>query len=138
MGACICLVGTARAQEEGADHRESQARRRTHKFGIEVPNTVEQALDINHRTGTTFWRDAIDKEFTNVRPAFDIRHDITVGPPGFKEIRCHLIIDVNAETLTRKARFVAGGHMTDPPKDAVYSWLSFVPIWIEVLWRQTP
>jgi hypothetical protein len=114
-------VGTARAQEEERIIKKVKSRhlRRTHKFGIEVPNTVEQALDIDHRTGTTFWRDAIEKEFANVRPALDIRDDLTIGSTGFKEIRCHLIFDVKAETVTRKARFVAGGHMTDPPKDAV-------------------
>ena len=78
---------------------KSRHLRRTHKFGIEIPNTAEQALEIDQRTGTTFWRDAIEKELRNVRPALDIRDDLTVGPPGFKEIRCHLIFDVKAETL---------------------------------------
>ena len=27
----------------------------THKFGIEVPNTVEDAVEINHKMGTDFW-----------------------------------------------------------------------------------
>ena len=27
----------------------------THKFGIEVPNTVEDALEINHKMRTDFW-----------------------------------------------------------------------------------
>jgi hypothetical protein len=39
----------------------------------------------------------------------------------YKEIRCHLIFDIKADTLVRKARFVVGGHMTDPPKESVYS-----------------
>jgi hypothetical protein len=34
---------------------------RTHKYGIELPKSVAEALDINQRTGTTFWRDAIEK-----------------------------------------------------------------------------
>ena len=35
-------------------------------------------------------------------------------PPGFKKISCHLILDVKFD-LTRKARYVAGGHLTRVP-----------------------
>jgi hypothetical protein len=40
---------------------------------------------------------------------------------GFKEISCHLVFDVKSDTLVQKARFVAGGHQTDPQKDLTYS-----------------
>jgi len=53
--------------------------------------------------------------------AFEFRDDNVVIPPGFTEIKCHLVFDVKMD-LTRKASFVAGGHhMTDPPKDSTYS-----------------
>jgi Reverse transcriptase (RNA-dependent DNA polymerase) len=94
--------------------------RRTHKFGIEVPKSVKHALELDEQVGTTFWADAINKEMRNVCTAFDIRHDGKI-PAFHKEIRCHMIFDVKAETLQRKARFVAGGHLTDPPKDTTYS-----------------
>ncbi len=94
--------------------------KRTHKFGIEVPRTVEEAFAIDKRTGTNFWREAIDKEMRNVRVAFDIRNDGQV-PVGYKEISCHLIFDIKSDTLARKARYVAGGHQTDPPKESTYS-----------------
>jgi len=32
-----------------------------------------------------------------------------------------MVFDIKIGDLTRKARFVAGGHMTDPPKDSTYS-----------------
>ena len=35
-------------------------------------------------------------------------------------IHCHLVFDCK-EDGHRKARFVAGGHMTTPPKESVYS-----------------
>lgn len=94
--------------------------KRTHKFGIELPRTVAEALEIDRRTGTTFWRDAIEKEMRNVSDAFEIRED-NKPPPFHQLIRCHMIFDIKPETLVRKARFVAGGHMTDPPRDSVYS-----------------
>ena len=93
--------------------------KRTHKYGIELPHSVEEALAIDRRTGTTFWADAIAKEMKNVRVAFDFPED-GKPPPGFKEIKCHMIFDIKSD-LTRKARFVAGGHLTDPPKESVFS-----------------
>ena len=41
-------------------------------------------------------------------------------PIGYTPIHCHFVFDVK-ESGKRKARFVAGGHMTNPPKDSVYS-----------------
>jgi hypothetical protein len=93
--------------------------KRTHKFGIELPKTVEEALRIDEETGTDYWRKAIEKEMRNVMPAFEFRDD-NVVPIGYKHIDCHLVFDIKAD-LTRKARYVAGGHQTDPPKDSVYS-----------------
>jgi hypothetical protein len=39
---------------------------------------------------------------------------------GFQEIECHMVFDVKMD-LTRKARFVAGGHMTEIPASLTYS-----------------
>ena len=50
----------------------TRAKKITHKYGIEVPRTVQQAFDIDARDGTTIWRDAIDKEMRNVGVAFQI------------------------------------------------------------------
>jgi len=41
-------------------------------------------------------------------------------PVGYKWIKCHLIFDVKMDFM-RKARYVAGGHMTDPPSSITYS-----------------
>jgi hypothetical protein len=92
---------------------------KTHKFGIELPKTVEEALRIDERTGTDFWRKAIEQEMKNVLPAFEFVDDDVV-PKFYKHIDCHMIFDVKMD-LTRKARFVAGGHQTDPPKESTYS-----------------
>lgn len=94
--------------------------KRTHKFGIELPKTVEEALEIDRRTGTDFWQKAIEKELHNVAVAFEVQEDGTV-PVGYKEIPCHFVFDIKGDTLARKARLVCGGHKTDPPKDMTYS-----------------
>ncbi|KAL7568472.1 hypothetical protein ACA910_012183 [Epithemia clementina (nom. ined.)] len=55
----------------------------------------------------------------NVGIAFTFPKDGVV-PPGYKLIPCHMVFDVKTD-LTRKARLVAGGHETDPPKESTYS-----------------
>ena len=93
--------------------------KRTHKYGIELPHSVEEALAIDRRTGTDFWRKAIEKEMKNVGIAFEFPADGEV-PPGYKHIPCHMVFDIKSD-LRRKARLVAGGHKTDPPKESTYS-----------------
>jgi hypothetical protein len=105
-------------------------RRITHKFGIRVPKTVEEAIQIDRETNTTFWTDAIKKEMEKVGVAFEfienwtpeqVRQGIAKGDfVGFQEIDCHMVFDVKMD-LTRKARFVAGGHTTETHASLTYS-----------------
>lgn len=93
---------------------------RTHKYGIELPKTIHEALKIDRRMGITFWREAIEKEMKNVSIAFQF-NDGDVIPPGYKYIDCHMIFDDKMVGMIRKCRLVAGGHMTDLPIDSVYA-----------------
>ena len=52
--------------------------KRTHKFGIELPKSVEEALAIDRRTGTDYWAKAIEKEMKAVGIAFDFKDEVTV------------------------------------------------------------
>jgi hypothetical protein len=54
----------------------------------------------------------------NVRVAYKFLDTNQRVPIGYKWIKCHLIFDVKMD-FTRKARFVAGGHMTDPPSPSL-------------------
>ncbi len=56
----------------------------------------------------------------NVKVAFKFKHKDDAPPVGYKEIRCHLIFYVKMD-LTRKARFVARGHMANPPTSMTYA-----------------
>jgi hypothetical protein len=104
--------------------------RTTHKFGIRLPKTVEEAIQIDRETNTTFWTDAIKKEMEKVGVAFEfidkwspdqVRQGLARGDfVGFQEIECHMVFDVKMD-LTRKARFVAGGHTTETPTSLTYS-----------------
>ena len=95
--------------------------KRTHKFGFEIPKTVERALEIDRENGNTLWRDAINKEMSNIRVAFKILDDGKI-PPGFQEMQCHMVFEIKLEgPFRRKCRLVAGGHMVDAPPVLTYS-----------------
>jgi len=94
--------------------------KRTHKFGIRLPKTTNEALELDKESGTEFWQRAIEKEMKNVMPAFKFIEADQSVPIGFKWIPLHMVFDVKMD-FTRKARLVAGGHMTDPPATMTYS-----------------
>eukprot|EP00804_Cyclotella_cryptica_P008557 CCRYP_007551-RA/>CCRYP_007551-RA protein AED:0.38 eAED:0.38 QI:0/0/0/1/1/1/2/0/852 len=103
--------------------------RTTHKFGIRVPRSVEEALKLDEQNGNHLWRDAIKKEMAKAAVAYtpmedmspdDVRRGKVPEMRGFQEIKCHLVFDVKMD-FTRKARFVAGGHMTETPATLTYS-----------------
>jgi hypothetical protein len=93
---------------------------RTHKYGIRLPKTLREALKLDAENGNTLWYDAIQKEIKNVQVAFQFLDGDQPTPVGYKEIPCHIIFDIKMD-FTRKARFVAGGHKTDPPASLTYS-----------------
>ena len=95
--------------------------KRTHKFGIEVPKTYDDCVRIDLANGNTLWQDAVRQEMSKVRIAFQTLGDGESVPPTYQEIRCHLIFDVKMEDFRRKARFVAGGHMTEAPATLTYA-----------------
>ena len=91
------------------------------KFGIKVPNSVDEALALDKENGNTLWHDAIQKELKNVLVAFKLLDDGEQLPVGSKLIPYHIIFDVKLD-LTRKARLVAGGHRNkDVPKYTTFS-----------------
>ena len=95
---------------------------RTHKYGIRIPKSVEEALAIDRANGDTLWWDAICKEMVNVRPAFEKWEGRDKMPPGYQKIKCHFIFDVKmGENFRRKARLVANGNETETPPALTYS-----------------
>ena len=96
---------------------------RTQKFGIRIPKFVEEVKKIDEQNGDTVWWDAICKEMRNVRPAFEVfEGKLENIPQDYQFMWCHMIFDVKfRENFRRKARLVAGGHMTDTPNTLTYS-----------------
>jgi hypothetical protein len=72
--------------------------RREQKFGITIPKTVQEALQIDEHTQTTFLADAIMKEMGgNIIPALKIL-DVSEKPPvGSQLIPCRIVFDVKMD-----------------------------------------
>lgn len=88
-----CAVGNRIAEEPAFDwwaphtlrrqnHITSKLKKRcwrtSHKFGVRLPHSVEEALEIDKETGTDFWKRAIEKEMSRVKAAWRI--DDSVAP----------------------------------------------------------
>jgi hypothetical protein len=105
-----------------------------HKFGIKLPYSVEEALEINRVMGMDHWRKALNKEMLTVKIAWNAKDGITPEAVrsgkakdmiGFQEIGCHIVFDIKMDIM-RKARFVDSGHMMETPAAMMYS---------SVVWR---
>jgi hypothetical protein len=99
---------------------KSRAKKTTHKFGIELPNNVAHAHEIDAKNGNTYWRDALDLEMHNVGIAFEILDEGQLAPSGWKHVTGHIIFDVKM-CFTRKARWVLDGHKTRDPDGSTYA-----------------
>jgi hypothetical protein len=101
---------------------KSQRRETRYKFGMQLPKSYVDATALDKANGNTLWQDAIKTEMGQIF-GYETFKDLGKGakaPDGYQCINVHLVFDVKT-TLQRKARLVAGGHMTEPPKESVYS-----------------
>ena len=58
-------------------------RKTTHKYGIEIPTSVEHAKEIDRRNKNRAWQDVIDLEMENVSVAFKILESGEHVHPGY-------------------------------------------------------
>jgi Reverse transcriptase (RNA-dependent DNA polymerase) len=95
--------------------------KRTHKFGIEIPKSVADAARLDKENNNTLWMDAVALEMAAVQVSFKVLDDGDDAPIGYQRINCHLIFDVKLDAFRRKARMVAGGHVTEVPAVMTYA-----------------
>ena len=96
--------------------------KKTHKFGIRIPKSVEEARKLDTINGNHYWQEAIALEMKNVRIAFEQYDGDISDLIGYQNINCHIIFDIKmGENFRRKARMVAGGHTTSTPSSITYS-----------------
>ena len=93
-----------------------------YKFGVQIPNGYSEVEALDKNNGNTMWKDACHKEldlFQEYKCFKDAgKHAPT--PKGYQRIKLIWIFDVKQD-LRRRARLVAGGHMTAPIKESSYS-----------------
>ena len=122
---------TLRKRNRIISKAKSRYWRTTHKFGIKLPHSVEEALAMEHGLPEEqkCWTKAINKEMAKAKVAWkrhdahtpqQVRDGLAPELTGFQEIGCHIVFDVKMN-LTRKARFCAGGHTTEAPSSITYS-----------------
>ena len=92
-----------------------------YKFGVQVPRNHAEAMELDKRDGGTFWADAESKELNQI-DEYNTFTDLGKGarPDSHRKIKVHMVYDVKPD-LRRKARLVAGGHLTPTPIHSVYS-----------------
>ena len=96
---------------------------------IRIPKYVDEALAIYKENGNTLWYTSIQKEMKKICVAFEAWEpgSLEYAMRGqnlvrYQEIRCHIIFDIKMNgRFTSKARYVAGGHTTDPPYSITHS-----------------
>ena len=92
----------------------------THKYGIEVPTSMDHAKRIDAYNGNRFCHDAIDKETTNAAVAFEIVDEGKPTPVGSIKARGHLVFDVKMD-FNRNARWVKDVPRTADPVHSIFS-----------------
>ena len=125
QGTCLAwwVLYTLKKRNQIRSKVKSKYWARTHKFGIRIPESVEEAKCLDQKNGDSQWWEAICNEMRNVSPSFEVwEKDVEHIPPGYQQIKGHMIFDVKmGENFRCKARFVAGGHPTETLTSLSYS-----------------
>jgi hypothetical protein len=94
----------------------------TYKFGILLPTDRNHAFRIDKDNDDHLWDTSLGTEVDQIAE-YNTYRNVGRGakpPRDHQRIRVHFVFDVKHD-LRRKSRLVAGGHMTSPPNDSIYS-----------------
>jgi len=92
-----------------------------YKFGIEVPRSLSHALWLDKRNGNNLWKEAIEAELKQINAYQTFRLPLDGEKlHHYTKIPYHFVFDVKFD-LRRKARLVAGGNHTQPPREDIFS-----------------
>ena len=79
-------------------------------------------MELDEKNGNTTWQDSEAVEMVQLTE-YETFIDKSKGcqpPSGYERIRCHMVYDVKHDGR-HKSRLVAGGHLTNPSSESVYS-----------------
>ena len=98
----------------------THAKRKSHKYGIEVPTSTNNALCIDKENGNMCWTNTVNLEMSKIGTAFDVLKRGQQALPGWRKSSGHIIFDVKMD-FTRKARWVKDVHRTPDPTTSSYA-----------------
>jgi Reverse transcriptase (RNA-dependent DNA polymerase) len=92
------------------------------KFGVMVPRTYNRAVEIDQANGNLLWQEseATEKKQLAEYKTFIDKDKGGIPPDCYKKICCHMVYDVKHDGR-HKSRLVAGGHLTDPNTESIFS-----------------
>ena len=70
---------------------KSRSKTRSHKYGIQLPCSVQEAKELDKAKNNTYWTDAIWLEMSKNRVAFDILDQGTIEELGRTYLDCYMI-----------------------------------------------
>ena len=86
-------------------------KRKTHKYGVQIPQNIDEAFELDEANGNTLWQEALALEMSSIGRAITILPDSRQPPPGYTKATGHCVFDVKM-CGRRKARWVKDGHLT--------------------------
>ena len=108
-----CVPGTLKKRKQIVAKVKSRYWCTTHKFGVKLPHSIEEAYKFDAENGNGLCRHAIEQEMSHVHITFDnwLGGSTRVGAKkklvGYQEIRWHMIFDIKMAGLACKAQVAA-------------------------------
>ena len=118
-------VRKAVARKRQSRNQRQSKKTNKEKFGIRIPNSIEEALRFDKEAGNTLWADAIEKEMNSLDKlsVFEYHPSTKRFDPkdGWQTAPLRMIFDIKSEDRRYKARLVVGGHKVDSSQYNTYS-----------------
>ena len=90
---------------------KKRIRKTTHKYGIEIPTSVEHDFELDRKDGNNLWKEALEMEMYNIGVAFDILEDGKTAPAGYTKVSGHLIWSVKLDFTRKDGCWMATKHL---------------------------
>ena len=65
---------------------QMRIRKTTHKYGIEIPASVEHAYELDRNNENNLWKKALEMEMYNIGVSFEILEDGKSAPVGYTKV----------------------------------------------------
>ena len=99
---------------------KTQMQQTKHKYGIEIPTSIEHAKELNQKDGSDFWMKVLAQEMYNIGVEIEILAKGQPAPIGWHKVMGHFVWDVKMD-FTHKAQWVLDGHKTLDAEASTYA-----------------